>query len=80
MHLAVALGTPVVAMFGPTDESKLLPPMSKFKAVRDKPLSEVPRQMQDGLGVKVEPQIVYQAVINQLHDIKAGKNSQAQVR
>ena len=80
MHLAVALGTPVVAMFGPTDETKLLPPMSKFKAVRDKPLSEVPRQMQDGLGVKVEPEIVYQAVIDQLHDIKAARNSQTQVR
>jgi hypothetical protein len=36
--------------------------------------------MQDGLGVKVEPEIVYQAVIDQLHDIKAARNSQAQVR
>lgn len=75
MHLAVAIGTPVVAMFGPTDESLLLPPLSKFKAVRDVPLSEKPRSMQDGLGVHVEPQIVLQAVEQQLNDLQTAKAS-----
>jgi ADP-heptose:LPS heptosyltransferase len=73
MHLAVALGTPVVAMFGPTDESLLLPPLSKYKALRDKPLSEKPRTMQDGLGVHVKPDVVLQAVDDQLKALQTAK-------
>ncbi len=66
MHLAVALDRPVVALFGPTDEAKLLPNRSKFKAVRDLPLAQKPRHMQDGLGVDVSPDVVYQSVREQL--------------
>jgi len=34
MHLGVAVGTAIVALFGPTDGQKLLPQSSKFKAVQ----------------------------------------------
>ncbi|MGE5707070.1 MAG: glycosyltransferase family 9 protein [Bacteroidota bacterium] len=33
MHMAVAVGTPVVAIFGPTDPDKLLPTNTRHKAV-----------------------------------------------
>ncbi len=39
MHLAVALGTPVVAIFAPTDPQKLLPISDKAKAVFREDLS-----------------------------------------
>ena len=42
MHLAVALNKPLIALFGPTDEAKLLPPSRIFKALRDRPTSEFP--------------------------------------
>jgi ADP-heptose:LPS heptosyltransferase len=35
MHLSIAAGTPTVALFGPTDPAKLLPPGSeRFKALK----------------------------------------------
>ncbi|MGE0201663.1 MAG: glycosyltransferase family 9 protein [Candidatus Melainabacteria bacterium] len=39
LHIAVGLGTPVVAMFGPTDERKLLPPDPRFIAVHQQDLA-----------------------------------------
>ena len=33
MHIAVGLNKPIVALFGPTDHGKLLPPDPKFKAL-----------------------------------------------
>jgi ADP-heptose:LPS heptosyltransferase len=64
MHLAVALNKPLVALFGPTDEAKLLPPSSIFKALRDRPISEFPRQLVDGLGVLLQPDTVYQSLMD----------------
>lgn len=34
MHIGVAVGTPLVALFGPTDPAKLLPPDPRFRAVK----------------------------------------------
>lgn len=34
MHLGVALNTPLVALFGPTDPQKLLPPQAHFRPVK----------------------------------------------
>jgi ADP-heptose:LPS heptosyltransferase len=121
MHLAVALDKPLVALFGPTDEAKLLPmtdtlspgadnqatgmlspradnqatgmlspradmqatgtaspeagatsqskkARAKFKGLRDVPISEFPRQLGDGLGVRLQPDIVYQCVLDQLKE------------
>lgn len=78
MHLAVALQKPLVALFGPTDEAKLLPPNKMFKALRDKPMSEFPRQLVDGLGVRLQPDIVFQSVQDQLKELTVQGNYQAQ--
>jgi ADP-heptose:LPS heptosyltransferase len=77
MHLAVALKKPVVALFGPTDEGKLLPPLPIFKGLRDKPISEFPRQLGDGLGVPLQPDIVYQSVLDQLRESRDQGSHQA---
>lgn len=66
MHLAVALNKPLVALFGPTDERKLLPFDRKFLALRDKPMAECPRRLDDGLGVPLQPDIVGLSVVDQL--------------
>ncbi|XFA73726.1 glycosyltransferase family 9 protein [Thermosynechococcaceae cyanobacterium Okahandja] len=34
MHIGVAVGTPLVALFGPTDPAKLLPPDPRFRALK----------------------------------------------
>ena len=34
MHIAAAVGTPFVALFGPTDPSSHLPPAKRFKVIR----------------------------------------------
>lgn len=81
MHLAVALNKPVVALFGPTDETKLLPNETTsaefkiFKALRDKPMAEFSRQLLDGLGVLLQPDSVYQSVLDQLRESKVRENS-----
>ena len=80
MHLAVALDKPVVALFGPTDERKLLPAGKKFRALRDRPTSEFPRQLVDGLGVLLQPDIVFQSVMDQLKELKDQENYPAQSR
>jgi ADP-heptose:LPS heptosyltransferase len=79
MHLAVALNKPVVALFGPTDESKLLPPNKLFKALRDRPTSELPRQLGDGLGVLLQPDTVFQSVLDQLKELTVQESSRAQI-
>jgi ADP-heptose:LPS heptosyltransferase len=81
MHLAVGLNKPVVALFGPTDEAKLLPNettapvFKKFKALRDKPMTEFSRQLLDGLGVLLQPDNVYRSVLDQLRESKVRENS-----
>jgi ADP-heptose:LPS heptosyltransferase len=80
MHLAVALNKPLVALFGPTDETKLLPEHPKFKALRDKPMSEFPRRLEDGLGVRLQPDIVFQSVMDLLREWKARGSHSPQLR
>lgn len=77
MHLAVALNKPLVALFGPTDEAKLLPPSPLFKALRDKPISEFPRQLGDGLGVLLQPDTVYQSVMDLSKELTVRGSRQA---
>lgn len=79
MHLAVALGKPLVALFGPTDEARLLPPDPRFRALRGEPLSTysaLPRGFAPAAagrqdrparqGVQIPPDCVYRAVMDQL--------------
>lgn len=80
MHLAVALDKPLVALFGPTDERKLLPASPKFKALRDKPMSEFPRRLEDGLGVRLQPDTVFQSVMDQLQEWTAPESRSRQPR
>lgn len=53
MHLGVAVGTALVALFGPTDPKKLLPPLAKYKFV------------QSGTGniADIDPQTIVECVL-----------------
>jgi len=68
MHLAVALGKPLVALFGPTDERRLLPADPRFLALRagQTPGEALSRPSRPAPGVRVPPETVYQAVLDQL--------------
>ncbi len=86
MHLAVALKTPLVALFGPTDENKLLPTNPLFRALRGKPLSSFsvrpelhspassPTQPGER-GVLIPPDTVFQAAMDLLRLTSARENS-----
>jgi ADP-heptose:LPS heptosyltransferase len=80
MHLAVALDKPLVALFGPTDEAKLLPPSRIFKALRDRPTSEFPRQLVDGLGVLLQPDTVYQSLMDLSKELTDQGSRQIELR
>jgi ADP-heptose:LPS heptosyltransferase len=80
MHIAVALGRPVLAMFGPTEEAKLLPADKRFRALRgpgtspDKDAFRRPAARRRhrlpaaaGTGVQLQPETVFQAVLDQLY-------------
>lgn len=80
MHIAVALGRPVLAMFGPTDEAKLLPADRRFRALRGpgtSPCQDVFTRPAGrrrhhlpagaGTGVQLQPETVFQAVMDQLY-------------
>jgi ADP-heptose:LPS heptosyltransferase len=70
MHLAVALGIPVVSMFGPTDPHKLLPEDERFKALRSQPSPDANGKFSslqsNARGVLLPPDIVYQTALDQL--------------
>jgi ADP-heptose:LPS heptosyltransferase len=72
MHLGVALGKPVVALFGPTDEKKLLPRDPRFLALRGElstcqsELTGCRKDRSGDPGVRIQPDNVYQAVMDQL--------------
>src|SRR3984885_2060288 len=51
---------------GATSQSKKA--RAKFKGLRDVPISEFPRQLGNGLGVRLQPDIVYQCVLDQLKE------------
>jgi len=65
MHLAVGLNKKIVALFGPTEPEKLIPNRANFKVLADRPASP-PRSLLDGLGVRLQPDIVYQSVLDLL--------------
>ena len=62
MHMGVAMQLPTVALFGPTNPALLMPKHPKFAAIWDRRQGE--RSMYDGLGVDIDPDEVYNAVIN----------------
>ena len=64
MHVAVGLGKPLVALFGPTDPALLLPDDSRFTYVWDN--KNGPRNMFDGKGVNLDTGIVFDAVKEKL--------------
>lgn len=57
MHLGVALNTPLVALFGPTDPLKLLPPQAHFQAVKS-PTDQIS---------DISPAMILSAVTEVLH-------------
>ncbi len=80
MHLGVALRKPLVALFGPTDEKKLLPDDPRFRAMRGEGTGpdenvftspcgcrERSAQTASGSGVQLQPETVCQAVKDQLY-------------
>lgn len=90
MHMAVALDRPLVALFGPTDEKKLLPACRRFIALRapgsrpdaaafskpsGRPGCGSPRHDEPSPGVLIQPDTVFQAVLDQLSQATARENS-----
>jgi ADP-heptose:LPS heptosyltransferase len=69
MHVAVALGKPTVALFGPTDHGKLLPSDPRFKALVGSPTGKI--SASDGPGVQLQPDTVYQCALDQLRQSKS---------
>lgn len=67
MHIAVGAQKPVVAMFGPTDEAKLLPKHPIFKALRASTASPPTLAVR---GVQLPPDTVYQSVKCLLKELK----------
>ncbi|CAN5660864.1 glycosyltransferase family 9 protein [soil metagenome] len=67
MHIAVGAQKPVVAMFGPTDEAKLLPKHPLFKALRASTASPPTLAVR---GVQLQPDTVYQSVKCLLKELK----------
>jgi ADP-heptose:LPS heptosyltransferase len=84
MHLAVALGIPVVSMFGPTDPQKLLPEDERFKALRSQPSPDAngkfSLRQSTGRGVLLPPDIVYQTALDQLNRSKDQAHSLESLR
>lgn len=82
MHIGVGLNKKIVALFGPTDPSKLIPNQSNFKVLADRPdaisaagnsstdastnFSSTPRTLLDGLGVRLHPESVYRSSLDLL--------------
>ncbi|MBS2010448.1 MAG: glycosyltransferase family 9 protein [Cyanobacteria bacterium SZAS TMP-1] len=68
MHLAVGLHKKTVALFGPTEPEKLIPQSPDFAVLADRPEagSSPPRSLLDGLGVRLQPDIVYRSVLDLL--------------
>ncbi|MGH9548906.1 MAG: glycosyltransferase family 9 protein, partial [Terriglobales bacterium] len=54
MHLGVALRKPLVALFGPTDEKKLVPDDPRFKTLRGGPVTACDPQQQPQLQPRSE--------------------------
>jgi ADP-heptose:LPS heptosyltransferase len=67
MHIGVGLGRPLVALFGATDQNKLLPKDNRFRSLSLKQ-KHARRPTKEELlsGVQLPPDIVYQAVMDQL--------------
>ncbi len=70
MHIGVGLNKNLVALFGPTDPKLLIPNQKNFKVLADRPDSNVspPRSLQDGLGVRLHPETVYQSLLDLLRE------------
>lgn len=70
MHIGVGLRKPLVALFGPTDERKLLPQDTRFVALRGKDsapsLTGAQLQPLAERGVQLQPDIVFRSVLDQL--------------
>ncbi len=69
MHIGVGLNKNLVALFGPTDPKLLIPTQANFKVLADRPeanSTSPPRSLQDGLGVRLHPESVYQSLLDLL--------------
>jgi ADP-heptose:LPS heptosyltransferase len=74
MHIGVGLNKNLVALFGPTDPKLLIPNQKNFKVLADRPeyaaasnpTTSPPRSLQDGLGVRLHPETVYQSLLDLL--------------
>ncbi len=74
MHIAVGAQKPVVAMFGPTDEAKLLPKHPLFKALRAATAYPPTLAVR---GVQLPPSTVFQSVKDLLKELTAQESSLA---
>jgi ADP-heptose:LPS heptosyltransferase len=74
MHIAVGAQKPVVAMFGPTDEAKLLPKHPLFKALRAATAYPPTLAVR---GVQLPPSTVFQSVKDLLKELTVQENSPA---
>ncbi len=87
MHLAVAAGKSLVALFGPTDPSKLLPSDQRFRWLQGhqqttsspqrSPVPYAGQSLSNAPGVLIQPDIVFQAVMDQLNATSVQESSQA---
>ncbi|MBP9092729.1 glycosyltransferase family 9 protein [bacterium] len=70
MHIGVGLNKNLVALFGPTDPKLLIPNQKNFKVLADRPAATAspPRSLQDGLGVRLHPESVYQSLLDLLRE------------
>jgi ADP-heptose:LPS heptosyltransferase len=78
MHIGIGLRKRLVAMFGPTDEKKLVPNDPRFKTLRGggtTPAATLQPPPQDELGVQLQPGIVFQSVMDQLKAESSQRNS-----
>jgi ADP-heptose:LPS heptosyltransferase len=72
MHIGVALGKPMVCLFGPTDHKLLLPANPAFKALDSKAFvrqtrnGKINQQRRAHSGVQLPTDIVFQSVLDQL--------------
>jgi len=76
MHVAVGIRKPLVALFGPTQSKRLLPPNLLFKPLSDQgdlaSFRNVAPRLQDreDSGIELAPSAVYQAVLDHLAQMR----------
>lgn len=66
MHIAAGVGTPLVALFGPTDPAKLLPRRAEFIALKEPPRTEETRH---AYSVQIPVDLVFEKATHLLRTV-----------